>query len=292
MINRPIQPFSTDSGNGGERIPRRRADRDALSSNESAHGKRRAVPGRDTAPTKPGKIKPTKLRIIGGTMGGRGVLYLGDRSTRPMKDSLRETLFNILGKSIKGAIAIDLFAGTGVIAIESLSRGAVHSIAIEKSGLAAKTIRSSADNIGIGSELDVLTGDAFRVAPQLIRDLLIKDLRMKDSPDGVNENPPGSGESPRPHRGESPRPHRGESPRPHRGESPRPHWVVFFCPPYAMWADATEKLFGLLQLTAELAPKSTQIVLETDKFFDVATLPLETWDIRPKGNVTLSFLEI
>ena len=268
MINRPIQPFSTDSGNGGERIPRRRADRDALSSNESAHGKRRAVPGRDTAPTKPGKIKPTKLRIIGGTMGGRSVLYLGDRSTRPMKDSLRETLFNILGKSIKGAIAIDLFAGTGVIAIESLSRGAVHSIAIEKSGLAAKTIRSSADNIGIGSELDVLTGDAFRVAPQLIRDLLIKDLRMKDSPDGVNENPPGS------------------------CESPRPHWVVFFCPPYAMWADATEKLFGLLQLTAELAPKGTQIVLETDKFFDVATLPLETWDIRPKGNVTLSFLEI
>ena len=251
MTNRPNSAFSPESNDGGERIPRRRAERDASSRDSFGQGKRRGESGRDTAPTKPAKIKPTKLRIIGGTMGGRGVLYLGDRSTRPMKDSLRETLFNILGKSIKGAIAIDLFSGTGVIAIESLSRGACHAIAIEKSGLAAKTIRSSADAIGIGKELDVLTGDTFRVAPQRIKDL------KSDST-----------------------------------ANPVAHWVVFFCPPYAMWQDTTEKLFGLLQLIAELAPKGTQIVLETDKFFDVTTLPLETWDIRPKGNVTLSFLEI
>lgn len=261
MTNRRIPPFSPDSNDSGERVPRRRADRDVPSRDSIGQGKRGGKTGRDTAPTTPAKIKPTKLRIIGGTMGGRGVLYLGDRSTRPMKDSLRETLFNILGKSIKGAIAIDLFAGTGVIAIESLSRGACQSIAIEKSGLAAKTIRSSADSIGIGKELDVLTGDTFRVAPQRMKDLAGEAIA---SPQATNP----------------------------QATNPQANWVVFFCPPYAMWQDATEKLFGLLQLTAELAPKGTQIVLETDKFFDVTTLPLETWDIRPKGNVTLSFLEI
>ncbi|MGV3485621.1 MAG: RsmD family RNA methyltransferase, partial [Planctomycetaceae bacterium] len=239
-------PFDPDDRpSGDDKTPRRRSHRKSDSRGTSSH---------DTAPTKPAKIRPTKLRIIGGSMRGRGIVYLGDRSTRPMKDSIRETLFNILGKSVKGAIALDLFAGTGALAIESLSRGAVAAVAVEKSGWAAKTIRSSADSIGIGAELSVLTGDTFRVAPARMRELRAA----------------------------------GEAGATEAG----PHWIVYFCPPYAMWVDATEKLFELLRTTAQLAPPGTQLVVEADKYFDITSLPMDHWDVRPKGNVTLAFLEI
>lgn len=110
------------------------------------------------------KIKPTKLRVIGGHLRGRSVAYLGDRITRPMKESLREALFNIIGPSIAGRIAWDLFAGTGMLAIESLSRGAHRAIAVESHRRVAAVIRTSATAIGVTAEqLEVITGDSFRV---------------------------------------------------------------------------------------------------------------------------------
>ncbi len=135
--------------------------RDELSSDYRYKVRKETGRARDTQAPK--KIRPTKLRIIGGDMRGRNVLYNGDLATRPMKDSIRETVFNILGHSLKESIAWDLFAGTGVLAMESISRGSVHAIAIEKSITMAKQIRASADAIGIGDELEILTGDAFRI---------------------------------------------------------------------------------------------------------------------------------
>ncbi len=229
-------------------------------------GRRKRVPRvrTDIAPTTPEKIRPTKLRIIGGRMRGRGVMYLGDRNTRPMKDSIRETLFNILGPAIKNTVAWDLFAGTGVLAIESISRGSVHSIAMEKSGHAAKTIRKSADAIGITSQLEVLTGDTFRIAPAAMRGFAANHAAAALPSDQPPSDQPPSGTSP---------------------------WVVYFCPPYVLWTEDTERMFELLRVTAQLAPPRSQLVVETDKFFDLTLLPMETWDIRRKGNVTLSFLE-
>ena len=65
-------------------------------------------------------------------MRGRTVVYHGAEFTRPMKDSVRESLFNIIGPRIKGSAVVDLFAGTGAVAFESLSRGASSASAIEK----------------------------------------------------------------------------------------------------------------------------------------------------------------
>ena len=65
-------------------------------------------------------------------MGGRTVRYHGADFTRPMKDNIRENLFNILGQAAKGAIAIDLFAGTGALGLEALSRGATRAIIVEQ----------------------------------------------------------------------------------------------------------------------------------------------------------------
>ena len=65
------------------------------------------------------------LRIIGGRLRGSVIEYHGDPRTRPMKDRVREAAFNLIGPQVVGTFAIDLFAGTGALAFEALSRGAV-----------------------------------------------------------------------------------------------------------------------------------------------------------------------
>lgn len=116
--------------------------------------------------SKPGK--PTKLRVIGGDMRGRIIHYHGEEFTRPMKDNIRENLFNILGKAVKGAICFDMFAGTGAMGFESLSRGAVSAVLVEQNRQAVKFIKKTADTLDIESRLRVVTGDTFRLAGNLL----------------------------------------------------------------------------------------------------------------------------
>lgn len=129
----------------------------------SATRKKRPSKAKSTA-----KPKPIKLRIIGGSMGGRPIQYHGEEFTRPMKDNIRENLFNILGRAIKNSICFDLFAGTGALAFESLSRGASKSIAIEQSRRAITYIEKTKENLGIGDELQILNGNAFRLGADLL----------------------------------------------------------------------------------------------------------------------------
>ncbi len=112
--------------------------------------------------------KPTKLRVIGGDMRGRIIHYHGEEFTRPMKDNIRENLFNILGKAVKGAICFDMFAGTGAMGFESLSRGAVSAVLVEQNRQAVKFINKTADTLDIQSRLRVVTGDSFRLAGNLL----------------------------------------------------------------------------------------------------------------------------
>ncbi|MGI9474102.1 MAG: RsmD family RNA methyltransferase [Rubripirellula sp.] len=118
-----------------------------------------------------GKAKtasPTKLRIIGGDMRGRIIHYHGAEFTRPMKDNIRENLFNILGRAAKGAICFDLFAGTGAMGFESLSRGATSAVLVEQNRQAVKYIHKTAESIGIEDRIRVVTGDTFRLASALL----------------------------------------------------------------------------------------------------------------------------
>lgn len=133
---------------------------------------RRAIDFSDSdgegAPSKPKArparfIRPTTLRIIGGDLRRRNVLYHGDLTTRPMKDNVRENLFNILGKAVDGTIAWDLFAGTGVLGIEAISRGAKGAVSIDLSRNSVRWIRESASRLGIEEKVEVLCGDAFRI---------------------------------------------------------------------------------------------------------------------------------
>ncbi len=112
--------------------------------------------------------KPTKLRVIGGDMRGRIIHYHGEEFTRPMKDNIRENLFNILGKAVKGAICLSMVGGRGAMGFESLSRGAVSAVLVEQNRQAVKFIRKTADTLDIESRLRVVTGDTFRLAGNLL----------------------------------------------------------------------------------------------------------------------------
>ncbi|KAA1259260.1 Ribosomal RNA small subunit methyltransferase D [Rubripirellula obstinata] len=113
-------------------------------------------------------IKPAKLRIIGGTMRGRTVTYHGEEFTRPMKDNIRENLFNILGRAIKGAIAFDLFSGTGALGFESISRGASSAVLVEQNRMAGRQITKTAESLEIQSKIKLIHSDTFRVAETLL----------------------------------------------------------------------------------------------------------------------------
>lgn len=101
------------------------------------------------------------VRIIGGTFRGRKLLYSGDTRTRPMKDRVREALFNLIGPDVKGLHAIDLFAGTGALGLESVSRGAAGATLIERHYPTAALIRRNVETLGAADRCEVVAADAF-----------------------------------------------------------------------------------------------------------------------------------
>jgi 16S rRNA (guanine966-N2)-methyltransferase len=101
------------------------------------------------------------LRIIGGTLRGRKLQYSGDLRTRPMKDRVREALFNLIGPAVVGSHAIDLFAGTGALGLEAISRGAVRATLIERHAPTLELIRRNAEAVGVGERTTPVFGDAF-----------------------------------------------------------------------------------------------------------------------------------
>jgi 16S rRNA (guanine966-N2)-methyltransferase len=101
------------------------------------------------------------LRIIGGTLRHRKLQYSGDLRTRPMKDRVREAVFNLLGPGVQGTHAIDLFAGTGALGLEAISRGAERATLIERHLPTAKLIEQNAAALGVAERVEIVFGDAF-----------------------------------------------------------------------------------------------------------------------------------
>ncbi len=91
------------------------------------------------------------MRVIAGTLGGRPLRAPPGRSTRPTADRVREALFSMLGP-LTGARALDLFAGSGALGIEALSRGAAGAVFIERDRAAARVLSQNLDALGIARE--------------------------------------------------------------------------------------------------------------------------------------------
>jgi 16S rRNA (guanine(966)-N(2))-methyltransferase RsmD len=104
------------------------------------------------------------MRVIAGSAKGRQLKLVPGEGTRPIMDRVKEALFNILGDSIDGATFLDLFAGTGSVGIEALSRGADYAVFVENGRLAIKTI---AENLKMTRLVD-----QARIVSQDVRDYL------------------------------------------------------------------------------------------------------------------------
>jgi 16S rRNA (guanine(966)-N(2))-methyltransferase RsmD len=102
------------------------------------------------------------MRVIAGKFRSRTLRSLKGRAMRPTSDRLRETLFNILGAAVEGATFVDLYAGTGAVGIEALSRGARKAIFVEQHAPAAALILRNLKSLGIGVEAEVLPVDSLR----------------------------------------------------------------------------------------------------------------------------------
>jgi len=119
------------------------------------------TPKRRNVGSEPGTKEPLGLRIIGGTMRGRKLQYTGDNRVRPMKDRVRESVFNLIGPAIKGMHAIDLFGGTGAIAIEAISRGATSATIIEMHLPTAALLKQNLESLNLLPVADLYKTDAF-----------------------------------------------------------------------------------------------------------------------------------
>ena len=98
------------------------------------------------------------MRIIGGWLGSRTLKAPPGLATRPTSDRLRETLFNVLAPRIEGAAFLDLYAGSGAVGMEALSRGAARVVCVERAGPALKVLRANLGRLGIEKNVEIYAG--------------------------------------------------------------------------------------------------------------------------------------
>ena len=109
------------------------------------------------------------MRIVGGSLRGRALAAPKSQSIRPTADRLREALFNILahayGDPVTGARVLDLFAGTGALGIEALSRGAAFALFVDEGAEARALIRENVAALGLGGVSRIFRRDATKLGP-------------------------------------------------------------------------------------------------------------------------------
>lgn len=99
------------------------------------------------------------MRIIAGELKGRKIKTPRGRATRPMRDFVREAVFDMLGERVRGARVLDLYAGSGSLGLESLSRGAEEAVFVDRGKEQARIIQENLDNLGMASRGRVIRSD-------------------------------------------------------------------------------------------------------------------------------------
>ncbi|MCA9875352.1 MAG: 16S rRNA (guanine(966)-N(2))-methyltransferase RsmD [Anaerolineales bacterium] len=146
------------------------------------------------------------MRVISGRARGRKLKRVPGDTTRPIMDRVKESLFNILGQDVVGARWLDMFAGTGQVGIEALSRGAAEVVFVDKVRPAIQTIQGNLQITGLRDGATVVQADSFAylrqqnfapfdlvyVAPPQYQGLWLEALAILDerpsaflTPDGV-----------------------------------------------------------------------------------------------------------
>jgi len=115
------------------------------------------------------------MRVIGGEFRSRPIKSVPGLDVRPTPDRLREALFNILAPRIESAVFADIYAGSGAVGIEALSRGASRAIFVEKNRAAADVIRENLRSLGIDPRAELLQSRAAIALPNVRADIVFID---------------------------------------------------------------------------------------------------------------------
>ncbi len=122
-------------------------------------------------------------RIVAGEWGGRRLVVPGDARVRPTADRVREAWMSIMGPALEGAAVIDLFAGSGALGLEALSRGARHATLVEINPPSLAAIRANVEALGAGDRVTVIRQDAVRYVTGMPPDAY--DVGFADPPYGL-----------------------------------------------------------------------------------------------------------
>ena len=109
------------------------------------------------------------MRIIGGERRGRRLAHWQGGSIRPLRDRVRTALFDTLGEAVTGAEVLDLFAGTGAVGLEALSRGARYATFVDSSSEAIRLIRKNLSRLGYSGRAEIIQEDARKAVKALAR---------------------------------------------------------------------------------------------------------------------------
>ena len=122
------------------------------------------------------------MRIIAGTARNRKIIAPEGRNTRPTLDRVRENLFNILQTRIRSSVVLDLFAGSGAMAFEAISRGAEYAVLCDNDRNANRAERVNAESLGFGSQTEIFFCD-WKETVKILKERDMKfDLIFLDPP--------------------------------------------------------------------------------------------------------------
>ena len=170
-----------------------------------------------------------------------------------MKDRLREAVFNLIGPAIRGMHAVDLFAGTGALGLEAISRGAERATLIEQHNPTASIIRQNIASLGMQQQAEVVVGNAFIWRRVKGSGVFAKDNVTGQRPSSDNKD-----------------------------SRLLCSWVVFCSPPYDFYVERGDEMEELIAELIQSAPPGSVFVVEADARFDFQTLPdPQAWDVRP-----------
>lgn len=124
------------------------------------------------------------MRIVGGVYGGRRLQAPRDARVRPTSDRVREAWMSIVAEALPGARVLDLFAGSGALGLEALSRGAAHADFVEMHRASLDALRANVAALGAGDRATVHRGDAERFAGRLAPRAY--DLAFADPPYAID----------------------------------------------------------------------------------------------------------
>src|SRR3954465_4478922 len=109
------------------------------------------------------------MRLVGGRLRGRALAAPKSQAIRPTADRLRESLFNILmhayGDPVRGARVLDLFAGTGALGLEAISRGAAFALFVDEGAEARALLRQNVEALGVAAATRIFRRDATKLGP-------------------------------------------------------------------------------------------------------------------------------